>query len=74
MKSSALVVALLALALTACGEKPAETAAVVDAASAVAVAAPAVVEAASAVVDAASAVVADAASAVAAVPAEEAKK
>lgn len=35
MKQSALVVALLALALTACGDKPAEEAAVVAPASAV---------------------------------------
>ena len=50
MKRSALVVALLALALTACGEKAAETAPAV-------VAAPAVVDAAvSAVADTASAV------------------
>ena len=56
MKRSALVVALLALALTACGEKAAETAP-----------APAVV-AAPAVVDAAVSAVADTASAVGGAP------
>ena len=54
MKRSALVVALLALALTACGEKAAETA---PAAAPAVVTAPAVVDAAaSAVTDTASAV------------------
>lgn len=59
MKRSALVVALLALALTACGEKAAETAPA---------AAPAVVTAAPAVADAAASAVTDTASAVGGAP------
>lgn len=76
MKRSALVVALLALALTACGEKAAETAPAAAPAPAV-VAAPAVADtAASAVVDAAASAVggAPAASEVVAAPADAMKK
>ena len=75
MKQSALVVALLALALTACGEKPAETApaapAVVEAPASAAASAPVAADAASAAASAPAA--ADAASAAPAAPAADKK-